>query len=41
MAGEDKRFDLIITTPHIEDMDSTELARQVRFKYSDCAPCLQ
>ncbi len=30
MAGEEKRFDLIITTPHIEDMDSTELARKVR-----------
>ncbi len=30
LANEEKRFDLIITTPHIEDMDSTELARQVR-----------
>ncbi len=30
IANEEKRFDLIITTPHIEDMDSTELARQVR-----------
>ncbi len=30
LAGEDKRFDLIITTPHIEDMDSTQLAREIR-----------
>ncbi|NOX88989.1 MAG: histidine kinase [Calditrichaeota bacterium] len=30
LANEEKRFDLIITTPHIEDMDSTELARQIR-----------
>ncbi len=30
MASEEKRYDLIITTPHIEDMDSTELARKVR-----------
>ncbi len=30
LAGEDRRFDLIITTPHIEDMDSTQLAREIR-----------
>ncbi len=29
-ASEKKHYDLIITTPHIEDMDSTELARKVR-----------
>ncbi|MHB2155712.1 PEP/pyruvate-binding domain-containing protein [Calditrichota bacterium GD2] len=30
LASEEKRFDLIITTPHIEDMDSTQLAREIR-----------
>ncbi len=30
LASEEKHYDLIITTPHIEDMDSTELARRVK-----------
>lgn len=30
LINEEKHYDLIITTPHIEDMDSTELAREIR-----------
>ncbi|RMI27526.1 MAG: histidine kinase, partial [Calditrichaeota bacterium] len=30
LAEEEKRFDLIITTPHIEDMNAAEFARMVR-----------